>query len=119
MRCLLLCLALLTTSVEAPDKGEPISLHVKEVHRSKEVTEYGYETHITAVVESKTVVYSIKCDESFNKEKGGYMGRCLDISAGKDYTAVKFLEAINFWPPGDKSQGYVLIMYDIVGEKEK
>jgi hypothetical protein len=103
----------------AQDTGEPVSLHVKEVHRTEEDTDYGFMTHITAVVESKTVAYSIKCDETFSREKHGYTGRCFAISAGKDYSARKFPDAINFWPPQETGQGYVLILYDIISEKEK
>jgi hypothetical protein len=103
----------------AADKGESISLHVKEVHRTQETTNYGFDSHITAVVESKTIEYSIKCTESYSLEKRSYTGRCFGLSAGKDYPALKFPDSINFWPPGDKGEGYVLILYDIVGEKEK
>jgi hypothetical protein len=103
----------------ASDKGEPISLHVKEVHRVKEATDYGFLTHITAVVESKTIQYSIKCDEAYSREKRSYTDRCFGLFAGKDYSAVKFADSMNFWPPEDKGEGYLLVLYDIVGEKEK
>lgn len=119
MRCLLFCLVLMAGGAKAQDKGKPISLHVKEVHRTEEDTDYGFQSHITAIVESKTVVYSIKCDETYSREKRGYTGRCFSISAGQDYGALKFSDAINFWQPGDKGEGYVLIMYDILAEKEK
>jgi hypothetical protein len=111
-------LALLTAAA-AQQTGEPVSLHVKEVHRTQEDTEYGFETHITAVVESKTVIYSVKCDETYSREKRGYTLRCKYLSAGKDYPAHKFPDAINFWLPEEKVQGYLLAMYEIVSEKEK
>ena len=119
MRCVLFCLVLLIAGAKAQDKGEPISLHVKEVHRTQEGNEYGFENHFTAVVESKTVLYSIRCDETFTREKHGFTVRCAQLSAGKDYSARKFVDAINFWPPEAKGEGYLLSMYEIVSEKEK
>ena len=114
-----ICLLLTFGLGEPQDKGEPIALHVKEVHRTQEATDYGFDYHITAVVESKTIVYSLKCDETFTREKGGFTIRCAQLSAGKDYAARKFVDAINFWPPEAKGQGYLLGMYEIVSEKEK
>jgi hypothetical protein len=119
VRCVLFCLVLLIAGAKAQDKGEPISLHVKEVHRTQEGNEYGFENHFTAVVESKTVLYSIRCDETFTREKHGFTVRCAQLSAGKDYSARKFVDAINFWPPEAKGEGYLLSMYEIVSEKEK
>jgi hypothetical protein len=121
MKCLLFCLALLTGTAAYPqDKGEPVSLHVKEVHRAQdEGTEKGTWYHITAVVESKTVVYSLKCDEFLSMEKREFAGRCFHLSAAKDYPARKFSEAINFWTSDDQGKGSVLILYEIVSEKEK
>ena len=115
---LMFALVLLMASAKAQDKGEPISLHVKEVHRTQEDTEFGAVYHITAVVESKTVVYSLKCDESY-LNKSGYNGRCAPLSAGKDYSARKSENDINFWQAEDRDKGYLLILYQIVSEKEK
>jgi hypothetical protein len=41
------------------------------------------------------------------------------LSAGKDYSALKYPQVISFWKPEDKGDGYVLVLYDIVAEKEK
>jgi hypothetical protein len=41
------------------------------------------------------------------------------LSAGKDYYARKSENAINFWQPEDRNKGYLLILYEIVSEKEK
>jgi hypothetical protein len=105
--------------VKAQDKGEAISVHVKEVHRSQDGTENGNTFHIAAVVESKTVTYSIKCDYFYSREKQSYTSRCFTLSAGKDYSVLKFSDSINFWPPEGRGQAYLLLMYDIVSEKEK
>jgi len=119
----ILCLFLLLWSgeINGQDKGEPLSLHVKEVHReqSDESNNRAIIYHITAVVESKTIVYSLQCDEIFSMEKHDYTGRCFSISAGKDYSARKFDTAISFWPPEERGEKYLLFMYDIVSEKER
>jgi hypothetical protein len=115
-----LWLGLLIAGAKAQDKGEPISLHVKEVHRDQdEGTEKGTWYHIRAVAESKPVVYTLKCDEFLNMEQHDFTLRCSHLSAGKDYSALKFPDAINFWPPGEKGNGYRLALYEIVSEKEK
>jgi hypothetical protein len=107
------------TGAKAQDKGEPISVHVKEVHRSQEGDENGTIFHFTAVVESKSVIYSISCDEVYSREKRAYTARCFRLSAGKDYSVRRFPDAMNFWPPEDRGEGYLLVMYDVVSEKEK
>jgi hypothetical protein len=114
-----LLVVLLTLGANVGDQGEAVTLHVKEVRRSKEATEYGFMTHIAAIVESKTIIYSIQCDETYNKAAGGFTTRCLNISAGKDYPAHKFMDAISFWPTDETRQGTLLVMYDIIEEKEK
>ncbi len=70
MRCFLLGLLLTAAGVNAQNRGEPISVHVKEVHRvqDEEGTEKGNWFHITAIVESKTIIYSLKCNEFFSNE---------------------------------------------------
>lgn len=100
------------------DKGEPISLHVKEVTRTQdEGNEKGAWFHIKVVAESKTVVYSLSCDEFLNINSGWTM-RCFHVAAGKDYSVRKFPTAMNFWPPEEKGPG-TLALYDILSEKEK
>ncbi|HWZ55057.1 MAG TPA: hypothetical protein VNZ63_03245 [Verrucomicrobiae bacterium] len=120
MKCVLLFLVLLTaTGVKAQNKGDPISLHVKEVHRDQdEGTEKGTWIHITAIAESKTVTYALKCDEFLSTEKHSFVVRCFNLSAGKDYFARRFPTAINFWQPEDAGEG-TLAVYEIVSEKEK
>jgi len=113
-------LFLLLFAIDEPqDKGESVTLHVKEVHRARETTEYGFLSHITAVAESKTIAYSIQCDESYSNKTGGYTLRCSELSAGKDYSARRFRSVISFWPPEAKGEGYLLGMYEIISEKEK
>ena len=118
MRFLLLWLAIAGT---AQEQGEPVSLHIKEVHRSQsdESNDKAVVFHITAVAESETISYSLQCGEIFNRERHEFAGRCFSLSAGKDYPARRLDTAINFWPPGARSQNYVLVLYDIVSEKEK
>ena len=105
--------------VNAQDKGEQISEHVKELHRDQETAEKGTWYHIKAVVETKTIIYSLTCDEIYNNEKHAFAGRCFQLSAGKDYSARRFPSSINFWQPEDRGKEYLLILYDIVSEKEK
>jgi hypothetical protein len=115
-------LALLALGSSAQDKGEPISVHVKEVQRVQDedaANEKGSWFHLTAVVETKTIIYSLKCDEYFSNENHGFAMSCFHLSAGKDYAAHKFPTAINFWVPGDKGQGGALALHEIVSEKEK
>jgi hypothetical protein len=120
LRCALLCLVLLTAArVDAQDKGEPISLHVKEVHRAQdEGAEKGTWFHITAIAESKTITYTLKCDEFLNMEKHRFVVRCFNLSAGKDYSARRFPTSINFWKPEDSGEG-TLAVYEVISEKEK
>jgi hypothetical protein len=112
---------ILTASLSAQDKGEPISVHVREVNRiqDEEPTAEGTWFHITAVVESKTIIYSLKCDEYFSNEKHGFAASCFHLSAGKDYPGKTFPTAMGFWRPEDRSSGFTLVMYEIVSEKEK
>jgi hypothetical protein len=122
MRNLLYFLALLPLvgGIDKVDKGELITVHVKEVHRTQdEGTEKGTWLHITAIAESRTIIYSIKCDEYLSVEKHDFIVRCFQISAGKDYPARKFVRSINFWPDGEKGDGYSLSLYEIADEKEK
>jgi hypothetical protein len=123
MRHFLLGFLLLTAAGAHPqNKAEPISVHVREVHRvqDEEGTEKGNWFHITAIVESKAVIYSIKCDEFFDNETRGFAIQCFNLSAGKDYSARKLPTAMSFWPEGTKSgQGHMFAAYDIVSEKEK
>lgn len=104
-----------------PQKGEPLTVHVKEVHRSGDENDdaRGFSSHITAIAESKTVIYSLKCDEYFSREKHTYSARCFPLEAGKDYSARKFPTAISFWQPEDRDKGSILLAYDIESEKEK
>jgi len=120
MKFLLLWFALLTVVANAQNKGEPVSLHIKDVHRgqSDESNDKAIIYHITAVAESKTIVYSLQCDEIFSMEKHDYAARCFSLSAGKDYSARKFDTAISFWLPKEREK-YLLVMYDIVSEREK
>jgi hypothetical protein len=120
MRCFLVCLALLTVAgAGAQDKGEPISLHVKEVHREQdEGTEKGTWFHITAIAESKTIIYTLKCDQFLSTEKHIFVIRCFNLSAGKDYSAFKFPTAVSFWHQEDAGEG-TQALYEIVSEKEK
>jgi len=122
MRHCLLCLSILIGAVAYPqDKGEGILVHVKEVHRTQdEGTEKGTWFHITVVGETKTVIYSLKCDEFLSMEKHAFVFRCAHLSAGRDYSARKFADAINFWPPEERpTEGVSLGLYEIVSEKEK
>ncbi|MGB7284429.1 MAG: hypothetical protein WBE13_19345, partial [Candidatus Acidiferrum sp.] len=107
--------------VNAQEKGAPITVHVKEVHREQEEgTEKGTWFHITVIAESKTIAFSLKCDEFFDNKTHGFVIQCFDLSAGKDYSARKFPTAMSFWPDGTKSgQGRMMAAYDIVSEKEK
>jgi hypothetical protein len=52
-------------------------------------------------------------------EKRDFTLRCYSISAGKDYPAFRIRNAVNFWQPQDKNDGYTHAVYDIVDEKEK
>jgi hypothetical protein len=122
MRIFLFCLAILAAvGMDAQDRGEPIAVHVKEVHRTQdEGTEKGTWFHITAVGETKTILYSLKCDEFLSMEKHAFVFRCAHLSAGRDYSARKFSDAINFWPAEEKPiDGVSLALYEIVSEKEK
>jgi hypothetical protein len=103
-------------------KGQPVSVHVKEVHRGdKESNEEGAWIHITATAESKTIVYSLKCDEFYSYKKGDYAIKCFSLTAGQDYSGVRGspVAALNFWKPENYHKGYALAAYTIVSEKEK
>lgn len=122
MTCLLISMAALLLGASSQVKGEPISVHVKEVHRIQDpesATEKGSWFHLTAIVESKTVVYSLKCDEYYSLQKHTFAISCFHLSAGKDYAARKFPTAMSFWTPGDEEGEGLLALYDIVSEKEK
>ena len=122
MKCLLFCLGVITAGVNTQhDKAEPISVHVKEVHREAdaEPTEKGAWFYITAVVETKTIIYSLKCDEFYSYKKRDYAVGCFHLAAGKDYSGFRAPTALNFWKPEDKNKGYTLAVYEIVSEKEK
>jgi hypothetical protein len=122
MQLLTLILVVLFISAPNPsDKGEPILVHVKEVHRiqnDEEATEKGNWFHLTATVETKTVVYSLRCDEYFSTPDHKFSAGCFHLSAGKDYPALKFPTAISFWQPGERHD-FTMVMYDITSEKEK
>jgi hypothetical protein len=121
MRSFVFWLAFLVAAgANAQNKGEPISVHVKEVHRNQdEATEKGTWFHVKAVVESKTVVYSLTCDEFLNMEIRDYTLRCYSIAAGKDYSGYRTQNSLNFWKPEDKDKKYRLAVFEIVSEKEK
>jgi hypothetical protein len=110
---LFLCLFLVP-----PDRGEPSTLHVKEVQRTEGSDEYGTWFHIKVTAESKTVVYVLSCDEFLNN-KTGWTVSCYHVSAGKDYPVRLFDTCINFWPPGVKPDTGQAALYDILAEKEK
>lgn len=120
MRLVLICLVLLTTAgANAQDKGEPISLHLKEVHREQdESNEKGTWFHITAIAESKAIIYTLNCDAFLSTEKHNFAIRCFNLSAGKDYSAFKFPTSISFWQPKDAGEG-TLATYSVSSEKEK
>jgi hypothetical protein len=109
------------SSVRAQDKGEPATVHVREVHRVQddEATEKGNWYHITAVVETKTVVYSLKCDEFIKAPEYKFTISCFHLSAGKDYDALVSPTAINFWAKGSRAEGTTLAVHEIVSAKEK
>jgi hypothetical protein len=103
------------------DKGEPTTLHVKEVTRTQdEGTEKGTWFHIKVQAESKTILYGLSCDE-FISPKGGYRVSCFHLKAGQDYSARVFPTAVSFWPvPASKEdQDTLLAVYDILSQKEK
>jgi hypothetical protein len=89
----------LTAGLSAQDKSEPVSVHVwGGVQRNEdEPTEKGTWFHVKAVVESKTIVCALQCDEFLNMEVKDYALRCYDIAADKDYAQnsklVELLEA--------------------------
>jgi hypothetical protein len=121
-RLALMTFAASATAANAVDRGEPVVVHVKEVHRTEDAsTEKGTWYHIRAVGESATVVYTLKCSEYLNVKlpKPDFTLRCYALSAGKEYKAFKFPRALNFWQPEDKSTTGTLALYDIVDEKEK
>ena len=112
------CLPMLPPSDQ--EKFETITVHVKEVHREQESTDKGVWVHITAVVETKTIVYSLKCDE-FASVEHGYTMVCTNLSAGRDYSGRKYPKAISFWPSTkrDEEGGPSHASYEITSEKEK
>jgi hypothetical protein len=60
-----------------PQKGDPITVHVREVNRTEdERTEKGTWYHVKATVESEKVVYTLKCDEFINVDIMDYTLRC-------------------------------------------
>ena len=75
--------------------------------------------HITAVVETKTVVYSLTCD-AFTKPASDNTKRnlvCGDLEAGHDCNAWKYPDAISLWKPEKYSGTDRRILYTIVSEK--
>jgi hypothetical protein len=111
----------LTASASAQDKCEPATIHVREVHRVQddEASEKGNWFHITAVVETKTVVYSLKCDEFIKAPEYKFTISCFHLSAGKDYDATVSPTTINFWLKGSRAEGTLLAVHEIVSAKEK
>lgn len=71
MRYFLFCLAVVTGAVAYPqDKGEPIVLHTKEIHRAQdEGTEKGTWYHITVTAESKTVIYTLELGDELGDRR--------------------------------------------------
>lgn len=116
-----LLFVLVPKSLIAQDKPQPISIHVREVHRTPETFEGGVMVHITAIVETKTTVYSVRCD-AFTKSASDTTKRnliCGDLAAGHDYDAWKYFDAISLWKFGTYSGSDRRILYSIVSEKEK
>ncbi len=124
--CFLVIVAVLIPMyVNSQDKGEPVSVHVKEVQRTKDQeAEKGFWLHTTAIVETyaggktKAIIYSLKCDAYTNLVNGN-VPLCFPLSAGKDYSVHKFSTSMNFWRPEDSNKGQTLVLYEIVSEKEK
>lgn len=113
-----LCLSMRPTAGQ--EKPETITIHVKEIHRDQESTDKGAWVHITAVVETKTIIYSLKCDE-FASVEHGYTVVCTNLSAGHDYSGRKYPRAISFWPSTERDEegGPRHSAYEITSEKEK
>jgi hypothetical protein len=123
MRIALLVSLLITPalSLSAQEKPLPISIHVREVHRQPEPHENGVIIHITAVVETETVIYSVTCD-AFTKPPSDLTKRnliCGSLEAGHDYNAWKYPTAISLWKPEKYTGDAKRILYTIVSEKEK
>jgi hypothetical protein len=119
MRILVFCL-LLFPLIGDTNKGEPITIHVKEVHRTQdEGTDKGQWSYTTAIAETKTIIYTIKCGEYLSIEKNLRTLRCFQISAGKDYPVRRFITNINFWQDEPSVAGQLLALYTITDEKEK
>lgn len=122
MKTILFSLTLLTAAgLNAQDKGEPVSVHVREVHRVQddEPTEKGSWFHLTAVVETKVVVYSLKCDEYYSTPDHKFTISCFHLSAGRDYDALESPTTINFWTRRPQEEGPLLAVHEIVSAKEK
>lgn len=118
MRLTLAAVALAGYRTHAEGTTEFVSLHVKEVHRDEDQpTAKGTWYHIKAIAESKTVIYTMTCDEFLSAETFDYVVKCFDLSAGGNYPALKLPKSINFWP--DKRLKPARALYDIVSEKEK
>ena len=101
------------------DRGEPISAHVKEVHR--EQTEHdakGAWFKVTATLETKTATYSVECQEYYDNDENALTVRCFELTAGKDYSGRKLSDTINFWQPKDSALG-TLAFYSILSEKQR
>jgi hypothetical protein len=120
MLLVFILLALFPLPQESPQKGEPITLHIKEVTRTQDenANEKGTSFHIKVTAETKTIVYSLSCEEFLNMEQHVFTGSCYHVRAGRDYDALLFDDAISFWRQGEKSSG-TKILYDVVTEKEK
>lgn len=120
----LFCLAFIGAAgiANAQHKGEPISVHVKEVHREEDnelSSEKGTWFHMKAVAETKSIIYTLKCDEFYSYERQDYSVKCFNLVAGKYYHGSRVPTALIFWKPEDRNKGYTLTVYTIVSEKEK
>jgi hypothetical protein len=118
MKIWILALALL--SGQAAPKPEPFTIHVKEVHREEEKpSEKGTWFRITATMESRMIIYNVKCEEFWNAETEDFTAKCCDIAAGKDYNVVRAQNALNFWLDAARGKKHLLTVYSITSEREK
>jgi hypothetical protein len=118
---LLLCFLLCLFRGGAQEKGEPTALHIKSVNTTSDETDKGTWFHIKVSAESKTVFYSLSCDEFLSNEAEAVV-ICFHVEAGKDHEARKLPNnSISFWPPGtpNKKNGALVSTRTIVAEKEK
>lgn len=106
-------------TIAAQEKYEPITVHVKEVTRTRQNGEKATWFNISAVMESKTVIYSVECREYQQNDTGHFTIRCFPVAAGKDYSGKRLATSIALWPPDAKDDEYKLGVYSIISEKEK